>query len=176
MAKNKFKRGLVHVYTGSGKGKTTAALGLAVRAAGRGFKVSIHQFLKNGGYGELKALKKVDNIIIRQCGRRCFIKGKPECRDIECAETGLKAAAKDINSSKYNLVILDEINIALKLGLIKTKDAVSLINRKPKEVELVLTGRGAPAAILKMADLITEMREIRHPYRKGIYARKGIEY
>jgi len=176
MAGKKFKRGLIQVYTGGGKGKTTAALGLAVRAAGAGLKVSIHQFMKNGQYSELKALKKINNITVRQCGRRCFIKGKPEYGDIKCAEDGLKAAARDINSRKYNLVILDEINIALKLGLIKAKDVISLVNRKPKGVELVLTGRGCPAAVLKKADLITEMREIRHPFKIGVTARAGIEY
>ncbi|MCX5685910.1 MAG: cob(I)yrinic acid a,c-diamide adenosyltransferase [Candidatus Omnitrophica bacterium] len=176
MARKKFKTGLIHVYTGSGKGKTTAALGLAVRAAGAGLKVSIHQFMKNGQYSELKALKKINNIIVRQCGQRPFIKGKPEYGDIKCAEDGFRAAERDINSLKYDLVILDEINIALKLGLIKTKDVISLINRKPKGVELVLTGRGSPAAILKKADLITEMKEIRHPFKLGMTARMGIEY
>lgn len=176
MARKKFKIGLIHVYTGNGKGKTTAALGLAIRAAGSGLKVSIHQFMKNGQYGELKTLKKIKNIIIRQCGRRCFVKGKPEGGDIRCAEDGFRAAEKDIKSSKYDLVILDEINVALKLGLIKTKDVISLISRKPEGMELVLTGRGAPAAVLKKADLITEMKEIRHPFKSGVGARAGIEY
>ncbi|MFH0764208.1 MAG: cob(I)yrinic acid a,c-diamide adenosyltransferase [Candidatus Omnitrophota bacterium] len=176
MARKKFKTGLIHVYTGGGKGKTTAALGLAIRAAGSGLKVSIHQFVKKGEYGELKALKKIKNIAIRQCGGRCFVKGKPKYGDVERAKNGFKAAARDINSCKYDLVILDEINIALKLGLIKTKDVISLIIRKPKGVELVLTGRGSPAAVLKKADLITEMREIKHPFKLGVRARAGIEY
>jgi len=172
----KANRGIVHVYTGNGKGKTTAALGLAVRAAGAGLKVCIHQFVKEGQYSEVNALKKIKNIAVKQCGRRCFIKGKPEYEDMRCAENGFRAASRDIFSGKYDLVILDEINIAMKLGLIKTKDVSALVNRKPKELELILTGRGCPASILKKADLITEMRDIKHPYKKGMIARKGIEY
>ena len=172
----KIAKAIVHVYTGNGKGKTTAALGLAVRAAGAGLKVCIHQFVKNGQYSELKALKKIGNIDIRQCGRGCFIKGKPKYGDIECAKDGLAAASRDIFSRKYDLVILDEINVALKFRLIKTNDVISLIRRKPEKLELVLTGRYCPAAILKKADLITEMREIRHPFKKGMRARRGIEF
>ncbi len=172
----RFKIGLVQVYTGNGKGKTTAALGLAIRAAGAGLKVCIHQFVKDGQYSEIRALKKIKNIVVKQCGRGCFIKGKPEDEDIKCARNGFQAACKDIFSGKYDLVILDEINIALALGLLKAKDMSSLINRKPKKLEIVLTGRRCPASILKKADLITEMKEIRHPYKNGIIARKGIEY
>ncbi len=172
----KLQNGLVHVYTGAGKGKTTAAFGLAVRAAGSGFKVCIHQFIKGLAYSEGAVFKKIKSIRIEKCGRGCFIKGKPKAKDIECALNGLRKAAKNIMSGKYDMVILDEANVALKLGLISTKDVIALIKRKPRHVELVLTGRYCPSAILKCADLVTEMRNIKHPFDKGVPARKGIEY
>ncbi|MDD5428581.1 MAG: cob(I)yrinic acid a,c-diamide adenosyltransferase [Candidatus Omnitrophica bacterium] len=170
------KLGLVQVYTGSGKGKTTAALGLALRASGAGLKVSIQQFAKSGEYCEIKALRRLGNIKVSQCGSKCFIKGRPDTSDIECARRGLKKAKGDIFSGKFDLVILDEVNVAMKLKLIKIKDVIDVIKRRPKSVELVLTGRDCPASIKKMADLVTEMREIRHPYKRGINARRGIEY
>ena len=172
----KLKKGLVQIYTGNGKGKTTAALGLALRAAGAGLKVYILQFIKGKTYSELKALKKIKNIKIRQCGRGCFIKKKPKRIDIECAQNGLVEARKNILSGKYDLFILDEINIALNLGLIKNEEIVDLIRRKPRTAEILLTGRYCPKTLLKYADLVTEMKEIKHPYQKGIKARLGIEY
>ena len=170
------KTGYVHVYTGNGKGKTTAALGLALRASGAGMKVCIQQFAKNKNYSEIKALRRIANIKVSQCGNRSFIIGKPACSDIECAKKGFEEARKDILSKKYDVVILDEINVALKLGLIDIKGVIDIIKSKPTSVELVLTGRYCPLAIRKIADLVTEMREIRHPYRRGIGGRKGIEY
>lgn len=170
------KKGLVQIYTGNGKGKTTAAFGLALRAAGAGLTIYILQFIKMKGYSEEKSIKKIKNIKIERCGRRCLIKKKPDKRDIESAQKGLAKARKNIMSGKYDMVILDEANIALKLGLIKIKDIVDIIKRKPRSVELVLTGRYSPPPLLKHADLITEMKEIKHPYQKGIKARRGIEY
>ena len=170
------KKGLVQIYTGNGKGKTTAALGLALRAAGAGFKVYICQFIKSKLYSEIKTLKKLKNIKVEQCGRGCFIKGKPKKIDLIYAQKGLYRSKQIIASGKYDLVVLDEANIALKLGLIKTKDIVNMIKHKPSSVELVLTGRYCPRALLKHADLITEMKDIKHPYKKGIKARLGIEY
>ncbi len=170
------KRGYVHVYTGNGKGKTTAALGLALRASGAGLKVYIQQFAKNRYCGEIKSLRRLANVKVSQCGNRPFIRGKPKASDIECANAGWEKAKKKISSRRYDLVILDEINIAMNLGLVKAGDVKNLIKLKPKTVELVLTGRRCPAAIMKMADLVTEMREIRHPYRHGITGRHGIEY
>ena len=172
----KLKKGLVQVYTGNGKGKTTAALGLAVRAVGAGLRVYILQFIKGKAYGELKTLKKIKNIKIEQCGRGCFIKKRPVKRDIECAERGLRKIRKGIAQGRFNLVILDEINVALNCGLLKTEDIAELIQTKPKHVELVLTGRYCPKPLIKLADLVTEMREVKHPYQKGIIARAGIEY
>ena len=170
------KRGYIHVYTGNGKGKTTAALGLALRASGAGLRVYMQQFAKNRDCGEIRALRKIRNIKVSQCGNGPFICGKPSVSDIECAKKGFAAAKKNIFSKKYDVVILDEINIAMKLGLVDTPDVIDLIKRRPRMVELVLTGRGCPLAIKKMADLVTEMREIRHPYRRRINAREGIEY
>jgi cob(I)alamin adenosyltransferase len=170
------KIGCVHVYTGNGKGKTTAALGLALRASGAGLKVYIQQFAKNKNYSEIKALRTIKNIKVSQCGNGPFIIGKPERSDVECAIGGWEKAKKYILSGKYDVVVLDEINVAMKLGLIKTRDVANLISRKPKTVELVLTGRNCPSFIQKMADLVTEMREVKHPYRRGVVGRNGIEY
>ena len=171
----KLKKGLVQIYTGNGKGKTTAALGLAMRASGAGINVYICQFIKGGAYSEIKAFKKIKNITIEQCGRGCFIRRNPTKKDIEYAKKGLASARKNILSKKYGLVVLDEINIALDLGLLKVNEIMSLFKDKPLEVEMVLTGRYAPKTLIKYADLVTEMKEIKHPYQKGLKARKGIE-
>ena len=172
----RLKKGLVQIYTGNGKGKTTAALGLALRAAGAGLNVYIGQFIKNKAYSEIKTLKKIKNIKIEQYGRGCFIKKKPKKIDVEYAQRGLSKAQNNIVSGKYDIVILDEANIALDLGLIKIKDVFNLIKHKPISVELILTGRYCPRKLLKYAGLVTEMKEVKHPYRKGIKARLGIEY
>ena len=167
---------MIQVYTGNGKGKTTAALGLAIRAAGAGFKVFIIQFVKGRYYNELKVLKSIKNIKIEQYGKSCFIKKKPDKKDIALAKRGLERAREVISKRIYNLVILDEINIALNLKLLKLKDVVELIENAPKKIELILTGRYAHPKVLKIADLISEIKERRHYYRKGITARKGIEF
>jgi len=167
---------LIQVYTGNGKGKTTAALGQAIRAAGAGFKVFIIQFVKGRYYNELKVLKSIKNIKIEQYGKSCFIKKKPDKKDIALAKRGLERAREVISKRIYNLVILDEINIALNLKLLKLKDVVELIENAPKKIELILTGRYAHPKVLKIADLISEIKERRHYYRKGITARKGIEF
>ncbi|MBL7156852.1 MAG: cob(I)yrinic acid a,c-diamide adenosyltransferase [Candidatus Omnitrophica bacterium] len=172
----KLKKGLVQIYTGNGKGKTTAAFGLAIRAAGAGGKVYILQFIKGKTYSEIRILKKIKNIKIEQCGRGCFIKKKPDKEDRERARKGLRKAQTNIASGRYDLVVLDEVNIALNLGLLETKDVTALIKQKPSSVELVLTGRYCPRALFKYADLVTEMREVKHPYQKGIKARPGIEF
>ena len=171
----RLKNGLIQIYTGCGKGKTTAAFGLAMRAAGAGLKVYIMQFIKSGCYSEVKTLKKVPNITIEQCGRGCFIKKRPSKKDIECVLIGVKKVSKKINSKKYGIIILDEVNVALSLGLVKKEFILELIKNKPKDVELVLTGRYCPKYLFKKADLITEMREIKHPYKNGIKSRIGIE-
>jgi cob(I)alamin adenosyltransferase len=167
---------LIQVYTGNGKGKTTAALGLALRAAGAGLKVFIGQFIKGKNYSELTALKKIKNIKVEQFGRGCFIKKTAHAKDIAAAKKGLLKIKKIISQETYDMVILDEINIALKLHLLELKEVISLIKKATKKPELVLTGRYAHPKILKLADLVSEMKERKHYYKGGIKARKGIEY
>ncbi|MFH1790965.1 MAG: cob(I)yrinic acid a,c-diamide adenosyltransferase [Candidatus Omnitrophota bacterium] len=172
----KFKKGYIQVYTGDGKGKTTAAIGLAVRAAGAGLRVYIGQFLKRGGYAELDGLKPLSRKIrIEQYGRGCLLRGKPSRQDIELARKGLARAAEIIVSRKYDVVILDEINIAPCLGLFRAKDIAGLMKLKPPDTELVLTGRGAPLCVLAKAHLVSDIRDKKHYYRRGVKARRGIE-
>ncbi len=172
------ERGLVQVYTGNGKGKTSAAFGLALRATGRGLKVYMIQFIKGGfDYGELHSVKGLPNFKLRAFGRGKFVTSKPPQKDdIRLGEEALQLAEQVIQSGDYNIVILDEINIALDLGLINLKDVLRLVKSKPPRLELVLTGRNAPEEIIEVADLVTEMKEIKHPFSKGTEARKGIEY
>jgi cob(I)alamin adenosyltransferase len=172
----RLKKGLVQVYTGNGKGKTSAALGLALRAAGAGLKVLICQFMKGRPSCETIALKKIGNITVRRCGRSCFVKRKPAAEDIGLAGSALAEVRIDIARGKYDVVILDEVNVASRRGLIGTDELIAVIKSRPSFVEVVLTGRSAPSSLMRCADLITEMREIRHPCRKGVTARRGIEY
>jgi len=166
---------MIQVYTGNGKGKTTAAIGLALRAAGAGFNVYIGQFAKGHLCSEHKALKKIKNIEVKRFGRDCFIRHKPAQADIELACRGLERVKKIIACRKYRLIILDEINIALKLGLIPLKEVLDLIKRTPDGIELVLTGRYAPTQLIRCADLVSWIKEVKHYYKRGFKARKGIE-
>ncbi len=168
---------MVHVYTGNGKGKTTAALGLALRAVGCGMKVAVIQFLKGDpDYCELKSLKGL-GILVEQHGRKTFVNPKnPANEDIELAHGGLTRAKEVVKSGKYNLVILDEINIALDCKLVELKDVIELIRSRPDDVELVLTGRNANKDVVGLADYVTEMKEIKHPFNRGVMGRKGIEF
>lgn len=167
---------MIQVYTGNGKGKTTAALGLAVRAAGYGLKVYIGQFLKAGNYSELHLLKKIKNIKIEQFGKNCFVKKPPSKEDIELARRGLKKIKKAISRKTFDIVILDEINIAVKLGLVSLRELLPLIKNAPRKTEIVLTGRYAHPEIIKIADLVSQIKAIKHYYKTGIKARKGIEF
>ena len=172
----KLKKGYVQVYTGDGKGKTTAAFGLALRAAGYGLRVFIAQFVKGGQYSEIKAMEKLkDNITVKQYGRGFFIRKKPGDEDVKAAEVGLTEIKELSASGKYDLVILDEINIAVYFKLLSVEDILDLIDLKPDDVELVLTGRRVDPKVIERADLVTEMREIKHYYKNGVVARKGIE-
>lgn len=169
-------KGYVQVYTGDGKGKTTAAIGLAVRAAGAGLKVYIAQFIKGMEYSELNSLKILsNNIVLKQYGRDCFIKQAPDKQDIRLAREGLKEVHDIMISSIYNLIILDEANIATYFKLFHVDDLLKLIHEKPADVELIITGRRADPRIIAEADLVTEMVEIKHYYQRGEQARKGIE-
>lgn len=169
-------RGYVHVYTGDGKGKTTAALGLALRAAGAGLRVYIAQFAKGLHYSELDALVRFDDLItLRQFGRDCFIRGEPTPEDVHAARAGLTDARETMVAGEHRLVILDEANIATHFGLFSVDDLLATIDAKPLAIELVITGRRADQRVLDRADLATEMREIRHYYNQGVSARRGME-
>ncbi len=173
------RKGLICVYTGHGKGKTTAALGAAFRAAGQGLKVLILQFMKRQrNIGEIKALECAElPIELKQYGYRLFFKSRAcEPIDILRAAQGLAAFQQAMESLTYDLIILDEINIAIDFGLIAFEEMRRLITRKPNELHLILTGRNAPRELIEMADLVTEMREVKHHYNQGVQAQKGIEY
>ncbi len=170
-------KGYIQIYTGDGKGKTTAAIGLAIRAYGAGLKIFFAQFVKGQEYSEIKALKKFeDRIFIRQYGRECFIYKKPTEEDIEIARNGWEQVKRAIFEEEYDVIILDELNIALYYELISVKDVIDVLKNKPVSKEVVITGRKMPNEFFEYADLITEMKEIKHYYQKGIQARKGIEF
>ena len=172
------RRGYIQVYTGSGKGKTTAALGLALRAAGHKQRVYIGQFLKGQMYGELLSAKLLSPYItIEQFGRKGFIHvtKDPDNEDIQKAKRGLKKCLEAMLSLKYRIIVLDEINVAVYFNLLKEKEILEFLDQKPEGVEIILTGRYAPAVFLKRADLVTEMKEKKHYYKKGVKAREGIE-
>ncbi len=169
-------KGYIQVYTGNGKGKTTACLGLVLRAAGAGLKSYIVQFLKFMEYNEIKALKRFDDsITINQFGTGCFIYGKPSSEDISIAKKGLEAVKKAIISNKYDLIVMEEANVAVSLGLFGIDDIMEIIEMKPDNVELVITGRYADPKLIERADLVTEMKEVKHYFQKGVTARDGIE-
>jgi len=181
MEKNFSDRGLVIVYTGNGKGKTTAALGLCIRAIGYDEKVCIVQFIKGSWkYGELDGIKRLSpNVELYQKGLGFvgIIDDKLDRSEhIKAAKEAVEFAREKIESGRYDIVILDEINVAVGLGLIELDDVLGLIRCKPPLLDLVLTGRNAKQEIIDIADLVTEMREIKHPYQKGIMAQKGIDF
>ena len=169
-------KGYVHVYTGNGKGKTTAAIGLAIRAAGAGMRVYIAQFVKGMHYSELDALDRYsDRITLKQYGRECFIEKEPEKEDFEAARQGLEEMKGILASGDYQMVILDEANIATRYNLFSPDELIELVRSKPESVELVITGRNADPKVIALADLVTEMKEIKHYYNRGVQARPGIE-
>ena len=171
-------RGYIQIYTGNGKGKTTAALGLALRAAGHGYRTFIGQFLKGTKYGELSAVKKLSPFItIKQFGRKGFIHvdKDPDKIDITMAKKGLEECRQAMLSGDYKIIILDEINVCLYFHILDEEVILEFLRQKPNEVELVLTGRYAPESLIAAADLVTNMEEIKHYYKKKVPARKGIE-
>ena len=171
------EKGYIHIYTGPGKGKTTVALGLGLRAAGAGLKVHMIQFMKGRRYSELDAVEKIPNFTISQHGRDEFVsKENPEPIDVDLAQEGFTKAQETIKNGKYDMVILDEINVAIDYNLVPLDDLLKLIEEKPEKLELVLTGRYAHPELVKIADLVTEMLEIKHPYQTGVQARKGVDY
>jgi cob(I)alamin adenosyltransferase len=171
-------RGYVQVYTGNGKGKTTAALGLAFRAAGHGMRTYIGQFLKGQHYGELTAAARLSPFIrIERFGREGFlhVTEGPDDEDLRRAGEGLRKCRAAMLSGKFRIVVLDEVLTAVLLKVLTEKDVLDFLAAKPDGVELVLTGRGAPQAVIDRADLVTEMKDVKHYFEKGVKARIGIE-
>lgn len=168
--------GYIHIYTGNGKGKTTSAIGLAVRAIGAGNRVFIGQFLKSGKYSEMNALKQFpQQIQVEHYGLGKFVKGNPSGEDKKAGLEGYEKIRQILETGDHDLVIIDEGNVAVKYGLIKEQDLLDLFDRKPDHVEIVVTGRGATQAVIDRADLVVEMKEIKHYYKQGVKARVGIE-
>ncbi len=169
-------KGQIHIYTGNGKGKTTAALGLSLRAVCAGKKVFFGQFIKGMDYSELKAGEYLPGFEIRQFGRDCFIYNDPTKEDIEAAKEGLNICRKVLKKGAYDVVVFDELNIALYYKLFLVDEVVKMLKEKAEKTEVVITGRYAPNELIEMADLVTEMKEIKHYYQTGLEARKGIEF
>jgi cob(I)alamin adenosyltransferase len=173
----KMEKGYIQVYTGAGKGKTTAALGLALRAVGHGLRVCIVQFMKNDrGIGEIRAANLLaPRLSIHPMGPKGFITGKPRPVDYEMARKALDFARDVVQNREFDVVVLDEVNMAIHFGLLPVQEILDLMDHKPDSVELVLTGRDAPPEVVERADLVTEMMDIKHYFAKGVVARKGIE-
>ncbi|MEI8215862.1 MAG: cob(I)yrinic acid a,c-diamide adenosyltransferase [Eubacteriales bacterium] len=168
-------KGYIQVYTGNGKGKTTAALGLSLRAICAGKKVFFGQFMKGQPYSELKAQEFLPGFQMEQFGGLYFVNGNPSDQDIKDAKAGLQRMEKVLISSDYDLVIFDEINTSIHFNLLTVEEVVKVLKKRPEETEVILTGRYAPDEIILIADLVTEMKEIKHYYSVGVPARKGIE-
>lgn len=169
-------KGYVQVYTGNGKGKTTAAIGLAVRAVGAGKKVFIAQYAKGMHYSELDAIANyLPNITLKQYGLGCFIFNAPKQADIEAANIGLREVEAIISSCEYDIIILDEANIAVFYKLFSAQDLIATLNKRHPATEIIITGRYACEEIIEYADLVTEMTEVKHYYQQGVQARVGIE-
>ena len=172
-----FKNGKIHIYTGSGKGKTTAAIGLGIRATGANNKVFMIQFMKGRRYSELESLDKIKNFEYIQFGRDEFVsKENPEQIDINLAKKGFDYAKKIVSKNNFDMLILDELNVAVDFNLINLEEVMNLINNKPDKMEIILTGRYAHPELVKIADVVTEMLEIKHPYQTGLMAREGIDF
>jgi cob(I)alamin adenosyltransferase len=169
------KKGYVQIYTGDGKGKTTAAFGLALRACGAGLKVFIGQFVKGMFYSELNIIPEIKNITLKQYGQDCFIVNKPSENDIAIARKGFEEIKNILSSDEYDIVILDEANIALYYNLFTVDELIDALKNRNQNIEVIITGRKAPEKLIAHADLVTEMKEIKHYYTKGVEARDGIE-
>lgn len=170
--------GLLQVYTGPGKGKTTAALGLTLRAWGRGLRVCIIQFMKVGeDYGEIIAVRKLPGVDLFQFGREALIKkGEHTAEDVELARAGLAKVREVLTNGRYDIVILDEINVVVDFGMLTADEVLRVVRARSNGVEVVMTGRNAPPEFIEEADLVTEMACVKHPYESGIMARPGVEY
>jgi cob(I)alamin adenosyltransferase len=172
----RLSEGYVQVYTGDGKGKTTAALGLALRAAGHGMRTYVGQFMKGQHYGELDALRDHPLVTIDQYGDvRCIHREEVTSAHIAQARRGLERAREAMHSGQYDIVVLDEVNVTIWFGLLTVEQVLAFLDQRPDHVEVVLTGRRAPRELIERADLVTEMREVKHYYQQGVQARNGIE-
>lgn len=169
------ERGYIQVYTGNGKGKTTASLGVSLRAICAGNKVFIGQFMKGQDYSEKKAVDLLPGLTIEQFGGVCFVNGTPTEKDISDAKKGLERMREVLSSGRYDVVVFDEVNTALFFHLISVEEVMNVLDQKPDATEVILTGRYAPQEIMDRADLVTEMKEIKHYYNAGVDARVGIE-
>ncbi len=169
------KKGYIQIYTGNGKGKTTAALGLSLRAISAGMTVYFGQFIKGMKYSELEAVKFMPRFTLEQFGRNCFIRNNPTTEDVLLAQNGLHKWKQAVYSCDYDIIVADEMNVALKYGLFSVDEVIDVLKTKPDSVEIIITGRHADQRLIEMADLVTEMREIKHYYQQGVPARKGIE-
>lgn len=175
---NQLKKGLVQIYTGNGKGKSTAAFGLAIRAVGRGMRVKVVQFMKcDKDYGEQIMLRKFGDALSLSCygSGKWVKKGQASAEDLALAQDAL-AEVRRAFQEDYDVIIMDELNNALYFELLTVDEVLALLHEKPANVEVVMTGRNAPQELIDVADLVTEMREVKHPYQKGINAREGIEF
>ncbi|WP_326909724.1 cob(I)yrinic acid a,c-diamide adenosyltransferase [Sedimentibacter sp. MB31-C6] len=170
------KKGYIHIYTGNGKGKTTAAFGLAARAVLSGKKVFIAQFVKDMKYNETKLESYFDNLVIKQYGKGCFINELPKDEDIQAAKQGLNECNEILSNGDYDLIILDEIFIALYFKLFNVTDVIKILESKASNTEVVLTGRYAPQELIDIADLVTDMVEVKHYYSQGVLSRDGIDH
>jgi len=171
-----FNQGYIQIYTGNGKGKTTAALGLALRAAGHGLRTYFAQFMKGQAYGELTSVRSIPEITIEQFGKDTFIHiNRASQEDIQMVQHGLHKAKQAMVSGKYQIIVLDEINVAIHFKLLTVTEVLDFISLKPSVIELILTGRHAPKELIEKADLVTKMLEVKHYYQKNIVARDGIE-
>ena len=174
----RFNRGIVYVITGDGKGKTTAALGQALRAVGHGRRVFMVQFMKGRKYGEVLAAERyLPGLVIRQCGLDSFVmRGRPAPVDLELARQGLALARKALTGGEFDLVILDEVNVALDFNLLPLDEVLALIADRPAAVDLILTGRYAPEPLLAAADTVSRIEEVKHHYAQGFKERAGMEF
>lgn len=169
------EKGYIQVYTGNGKGKTTAALGLSLRSLCAGNRVFFGQFMKGQDYSELAAPRFLERLTMEQFGTPEFVKGKPSEEDVKKAERGLRRMQEVLESGDYDLVVFDEINTTLFFHILEIEDVLAVLDRKPEKTEVVLTGRYAPQELIDRADLVTEMKEIKHYYNAGVMARVGVE-
>jgi cob(I)alamin adenosyltransferase len=171
------RKGILLVITGNGKGKSTSGFGSALRALGHGFRVAVIQFMKGRMYGELDVLRSLPRVDVWQFGRNAFVDPKnPDPKDVELARNGLDKAWEIVRGGEHDLLILDEINVVADFGLVPVEEVLDLARSRPRWMDLIATGRNAPPPLVELADTVSDVREIKHHYKKGIESRAGMEY